>query len=105
MARTHRPTPAEGDAFRRIDTEASGRSGAGPFTPEEMAALKVIAARELAKASSQRTGKAVTASYKLDEGLRDALKRHADTTDLYVGEALNQAIELYLSGRSSLRCP
>jgi len=59
MSRPHRPTPAEGDAFRRIDAVVSARSDAGQFTPEEVAALKLIVARELAKASSQRTGDAV----------------------------------------------
>jgi DNA-binding CsgD family transcriptional regulator/uncharacterized protein (DUF4415 family) len=67
------------------------------FTAEEVAILKALAQRERARARAQRAGQGKVTSLRIDAGLLEALRKRAEEEGMTLGEALNQAIEVYLN--------
>jgi len=69
----------------------------GGFTAEEIEVLKRLAGREIGRGLGIRSGKGQMVSGRLDSGLVAALKERADDEGCSFTEALNRAIEVYLS--------
>jgi hypothetical protein len=67
------------------------------FTSEETAILKAWAQQMLARERSERSGKIEPRNVRVDLGLYEALREKNKKEDISIGEAVNRAIEGYLS--------
>ena len=73
---------------------------AAEFTIEEIQALKALAAREIGQQRGiQMTGELVLFNFRIDPGLRDALKKRAKAEKVSMTEAATQAFFQWLGQR------
>ena len=69
------------------------------FTLDELASLKLIVQREIARGQTNRSGETAHVGVRLDTGLRDALQKYADGKGIKLSQAIHQAIEFFLTGK------